>query len=235
MTLLYVPAGEFQMGSDMGRNDEKPVHTVYLDAYWIDQTDVTNAMFAKFVSSGGGNQPPLRFYSQTRKSYYQNSQYDDFPVIYVNWDQADAYCKWAGRNLPTEAQWEKAARGADGRTFPWGEVINCQKSNYNNCVGDTTRVGSYPAGASPYGVLDMVGNVDQWLADWYSATYYQNSPDKNPTGAGPDEAPNGSARVLRGGSWYDPNDNFPSASRASGEPSVSDSGIGFRCVLIAAP
>jgi len=119
MVMLYVSAGPFTMGSDNGGANEKPAHTVYLDAYWIDQTDVTNAMYAKCVSAGACSQPAsLR--SSTRLSYYGNSQFDNYPVIYVNWNMADTYCKWAGRQLPTEAQWEKAARGTDGRIYPWG-------------------------------------------------------------------------------------------------------------------
>ena len=230
MKLLYVPAGEFQMGSDKGQDKEKPVHTVSLDAFWIDQTDVTNAMFAQYVSSGGGNEPPSQNSSNTRKSYYQNSEYADYPVIWVDWSQADAYCKWAGRSLPTEAQWEKAARGTDGRTYPWGEGADPGKANFNG--KDTTKVGSYPEGASPYGALDMAGNVFQWVADWYSDTYYQNSPDKNPPGAGPDESPSGSARVLRGGAWDGSGEDLRSFTRANGNPSSGkNSDIGIRCAL----
>jgi len=231
MKLLYVPAGKFQMGS----SDYGPIHTVDLDAFWIDQTDVTNAMFAKYVASNGGNEPPLKTSSNTRKSYFQNSQYANYPVIYVSWDQADAYCKWAGRQLPTEAQWEKAARGTDGRTYPWGEGIDKSKANYDPAGqkwdnDDTSKVGSYPAGASPYGALDMAGNVWQWVADWYESSYYAGSPDQNPTG--PDS---GTARVARGGSAGNDSSLINSAARLDVDPLEQDFSTGFRCAMSAAP
>ena len=231
MTLLYIPEGSFQMGSKDGSiDDEKPAHTVYLDAFWIDQTDVTNAMYARCVSAGTCKPPKLST-SITRKSYYDNAQYADYPVIYIDWTQADAYCKWAGRSLPSEAQWEKAARGADGRTYPWGEGIDKTKANYGENVGDTTKVNSYLDGASPYGALDMAGNVGQWLADWYDSTYYQNSPQNNPTGP-----TSGSSRVVRGGSWFTSVDSARSARRDGEDPSYSDNYlVGFRCSVRAAP
>jgi len=234
MKLLYVPAGEFQMGDNNGQPSEMPEHTVYLDAYWIDQTDVTNAMFAQYVSSDGGNEPPSKNSSITRKSYWHNSEYADYPVIYVSWDQADTYCKWAGRSLPTEAQWEKAARGTDGRTYPWGEGIDKTKANYllrvaDQGAADTTEVGSYPAGASPYGALDMAGNVWQWVADWYDSGYYAGSPKQNPTG--PDS---GTTRVARGGSAGNQGGLIYSALRLEGDPAYQSFDTGFRCALNAA-
>jgi formylglycine-generating enzyme required for sulfatase activity len=252
MKLVYVPAGEFGMGSSEaqyfaavrlclnagGKIDycsqwemlEKPLHTVYLDAFWMDQTEVTNAMYARCVSAGAC-QPPALPNSINHKQYYGEDQFADYPVIWVDWNQADAYCKWAGRQLPSEAQWEKAARGTDGRTYPWGEGIDCQKANYNACVGDTARVGSYPAGASPYGALDMAGNVLEWVADWYSASYYSISPKRNPTGP-----PSGDTKLLRGGSWdVDIYGNARSAYRTYTEPSTHLSDIGFRCAISAVP
>jgi serine/threonine-protein kinase len=223
MKLMYVPAGEFQMGSNNSNNDDKPVHTVSLDAFWIDQTDVTNAMYAKCVSAGFC-QPPSNISSSTQPSYYDNRQFADYPVIYVNWSQADTYCKWVGRSLPTEAQWEKAARSTDGRTFPWGEEIDESLANYNNNVRDTTRVGDYPSGASPYGALDMAGNVSQWVADWYDSKYYQNSPQNNPTGPS-----SGQYRVLRGGSWLEIGFSSRSAVRVGSDPMIQSIDHGFRC------
>jgi formylglycine-generating enzyme required for sulfatase activity len=225
MKLLYVPAGNFLMGStDSDPNaqaNEKPQHTVYLDAFWIDQTDVTNKMYSQCVGDKGACQPPWDSSSYTHPSYYGNSQFDNYPVIYVNWDMANTYCRWAGRQLPTEAQWEKAARGTDGRTYPWGN--NAPENtllNYNGAAGDTTAVGSYPKGASPYGALDMAGNAWQWVANWY-ATYPGNTVS--------DPAYGTTYRVLRGGSWGI-NFDVRSAGRDGYVPSSEDYFIGFRCV-----
>ncbi|HRQ25217.1 MAG TPA: SUMF1/EgtB/PvdO family nonheme iron enzyme, partial [Anaerolineales bacterium] len=182
MVMVFVPAGEFTMGSDAGDDDEKPVHQVYLDAFWMDQTEVTNAMYAKCVADDGCA-PPSSSKSYTRDSYYDNSEFDDYPVIYVNWNQANAYCTWAGRSLPTEAQWEKAARGTDARAYPWGNTTpNSALLNYNANIGDTSKVRSYESGASPYGAYDMAGNVWEWVADWYDENYYAYSPNRNPQG-----------------------------------------------------
>ncbi len=196
MVQVFVPAGAFEMGSDSGYSDERPVHTVTLDAFWIDRTEVTNAMYALCVNAGAC-QPPSGSISSTRSSYYGNSQFGNYPVIFVSWNDAKAYCEWAGRRLPTEAEWEKAARGTDGRIYPWGNASpDSTLLNFYGNVGDTAEVGSYPSGASPYGALDMAGNVSEWVAGWYGAGYY-NSRSDNP--AGPSS---GDYRVLRGGSWF---------------------------------
>ena len=198
MVLIYIPAGDFLMGSadsdKEANSDEKPQHKVYLDAFWIDKTEVTNVMYARCVQAGAC-QTLFETKSFARSSYYTNAQFKDFPVIYVSWDDAGKYCKWAERRLPTEAEWEKAARGAIGRLYPWGDdPPNPSLLNFNKNVGDTTQVGKYPDGASTYGVLDMAGNVWEWVADWYDEKYYSKSPNRNPDGPA-----SGGFGILRGG------------------------------------
>jgi formylglycine-generating enzyme required for sulfatase activity/uncharacterized caspase-like protein len=228
MTLLYVPAGKFKMGSDDDLPDEKPLHTVYLDAFRIDKTEVTNAKYAKCVQDGKCKQPSSTS-SETHYIYYENSEFDNYPVIYVNWDDANAYCAWAGRRLPTEAEWEKAARGTDGRTYPWGnDSPNDTLLNYNNYSGqDTKEVGKYPNGASPYGALDMAGNVSEWVADWYDESYYATLGEKARNPQGP---ANGQVHVLRGGSYFSNYYSVRSSERTLYEISgpVLD---GFRCAV----
>ncbi|MCX6054360.1 MAG: SUMF1/EgtB/PvdO family nonheme iron enzyme, partial [Chloroflexi bacterium] len=223
MTLLLVPEGEFTMGSDVN-TDEQPIHAVYLDSFWIDQTEVTNAMYAQCVTEGACSEPNDSS-SSTQNDYYGNSTFNNYPVIYVDWFQAKTFCEWAGGNLPTEAQWEKAARGTDERIYPWGnESPSCDLANIPGCKGDTTAVGSYPAGNSPYGALDMAGNVWEWVSDWYG-TY--------PTGTAPNpQGPSsGEARGIRGGSWVDDTSDFRSAGRGGMSTMYGTNFIGFRCAL----
>ena len=245
MIMMYVPGTTFTMGSDSAAVDqafaecqknnpnscpkdwftaEEPAHQVTLSAYWIDQSDVTNAEYAKCVAAGGCTEPSYKT-SITHLDYYVNSQYANYPVINVNWSQAKSYCEWAGAKLPTEAQWELAARGTDGRTYPWlGNTIDESYANYKGNVGDTTAVCSYPQGNSPYGACDMAGNVWQWVADWYAA--YGTSPVSDPGGPA-----YGNSRVLRGGSWYEINySGVRSAFRSSPvDPSRTSYKLGFRC------
>lgn len=229
------------MGSDDGSGVEQPVHTVYLDAYWIDQTEVTNAMYERCVEVGICDLP-YSFDSVTRKNYFwsKNSSFADYPVIYITWNDAQAYCKWRGVRLPTEAEWEKAASWDDDRKeqriYPWGDEISCLFANYRNdeeaCVGDTSEVGSYPLGASFYGLLDMAGNVDEWVADWYDDNFYNTSPKFNPTGP---SSSSSYSRGLKGGSWYDFDFFVRSSYRRGTSPSISIYGIGFRCARDATP
>jgi eukaryotic-like serine/threonine-protein kinase len=232
MTLLYVPAGEFTMGSNDGDANEKPPHTVYLDAFWIDQTEVTNALYAKCVKAGGCQAPSsTTSYTRASYSYYGNAEFDNYPVMYVSWDDAKKYCTWAGGDLPTEAQWEKAARGNDQRTYPWGnQAPDKTRLNYNSAlnfdqdVSDTTEVGKYPTGASFYGALDMAGNVFEWVADWYDEKDYSSALTRNPSGPS-----SGTYRVLRGGSWVDVATNVRASYRVSDNPDARNVVLGFRC------
>jgi len=228
MQLIFIPEGEFEMGYGSGNADESPAHNVFLDAYWIDQTEVSNKQYAACVASGDCPELISKG-SFARPDYFTNPQYTDYPVIYINYEQAQAYCSWAGRRLPTEAEWEKAARGTERFIYPWGNTApSPDLLNYDRNVGDTTAVGSYPAGASPYGVLDMSGNVSEWVADWYDAEYYIGSLRINPPGP-----VNGIERVLRGGNWEDTNINHIRAiDRMSRLPQArSERYIGFRCAV----
>ena len=219
--MVYVPEGEFLMGSEDREafESEKPEHMVYVDAFWIYQHEVTNAEYRACVDAGLCNTP----YKET---YYSDSDYDHHPVVHVSWFDAQAYCEWAGGRLPTEAEWEKAARGTDGRTYPWGNQIPiCSLANFYYCVDGTSPVGSYPNGASPYGALDMAGNVWEWVTDLYNGDYYSLSPYENP--AGPED---GVYRVIRGGSVLSDDWTLRVSVRLDEHPDNSPIGLGFRCL-----
>jgi serine/threonine-protein kinase len=223
MTMVYVPAGEFTMGSQHidpeAQADEIPQHTLQLDAFWVDRTEVTNAMFTHCVEAGGCTAP-------MHSSHYSMPDYADHPVAGVTWFQAEAYCHWAGRRLPTEAEWEKAARGPDGRLYPWGNAApDATLLNFARQVGDTTSVGSYPAGASPYGALDMAGNVWEWVSDGYDPNYYTHTPTTNPPGG-----TSANQRVIRGGAWGVDARAVRLANRFWAFPGRNDTD-GFRCAL----
>ncbi len=240
--MVYIPAGEFMMGcaphdSECG-SDEKPYHKVYLDAYYIDKHEVTVAEYKKCVDAGVCNEPETGGYCN-----WGVSGRDNHPINCVSWNDADAYCRWAGKRLPTEAEWEKGARGTDGRIYPWGNEFDCHKGNFDdettiddsytvpggsNCDGynTTSPVCSFPAGNSPYGLCDMSGNVWEWVQDWYGQEYYSSSPSSNPTGPS-----SGKLRVRRGGSWrFDFPVLFRSSDRIRFNPVLRPDDYGFRCV-----
>jgi formylglycine-generating enzyme required for sulfatase activity len=260
--MITIPAGEFRMGCSPTDNPpagcipkyyDTPQHTVYLDTYAIDKYEVTNLQYRSCVEAGVC-QRPRRFNSHRRSSYFWESEFDYFPVLYVSWWDAQTYCEWKGKRLPTEAEWEKAARGPiDTRSWPWGEESpDCTRLNYTDnsrhpfwilCVADTTQVGSYPSGASPYGVMDMAGNVFEWVADvWdghYDVNYYAQSPYENPTGLEMSKEPNNNLYfILRGGS-YRPNWYYPRVfhrhhghhgdSVGGDKPWYRNDQVGFRC------
>lgn len=223
---VFAPAGSFMMGSNNGSSDEQPVHEVTLDAFWIDRTEVTNAQFAACVADGACRSPSDRS-SATHSSYYGNAQYADYPVINVSWNDARDFCEWAGGRLPTEAEWEYAARGPESFTYPWGNnQPTAALLNFNNNVGDTSEVDSYPDGVSWVGAFDMAGNVWEWVNDWYDDKYYSNSSGESPPGPA-----SGEYRMLRGGAWISSFvvDYVRSANRNGSLPGNRDSSIGFRC------
>jgi len=226
MVMNYVPEGEFLMGSSdiYNVNDEQPQHTVYLDAYWIDHTEITNEMYRKCFTDGGCLQPNDDEFS-TLELTYNNSAYNNYPVVNVRWDQARAYCEWAGRQLPTEAQWEKAAKGTDDQLYPWLlRGPDPTLANYEGVRGETAEVGAFPQGASPFGAMDMAGNVWEWVADWYG--FYFSGIETNPTGPTA-----GSEKIIRGGSWNFNESNLRTTNRQPIVPNEYNYGIGFRCVL----
>ena len=227
---IEVPEGSFLMGSDAGAADEQPAHRVSGSAFLMDRYEVTNARYAGCVNAGGCSTPALAS-SFTRPAYFGAAKFADYPVVHVSWSQAASFCAWAGGRLPTEAEWERAARGtADARIYPWGgSPPDCTKANFTGCVGDTDRVGQRPAGQSPYGAFDMAGNVWEWTADWYEAGYYSRSPDQDP--AGPDA---GQMKVMRGGCWVSGANSLRATCRKAELPGLWAPNVGFRCVYPAA-
>jgi formylglycine-generating enzyme required for sulfatase activity len=220
--MALVPAGDFTMGSATGDADELPVHKVYVAAFFMDKHQLSVKHYARFVEDTHHEVPP-DWGVMNRPQHY------DRPIANVDWADADAYCKWAGKRLPTEAEWEKAARGTDGRTYPWGNIhptrlhANLGKEVWSNHSA-LLPVGTLDEGKSPYGIYDMAGNVWEWVSDWYDQDYYKTSPQQNPTGP-----PTGSTKVVRGGSWGSNVDGLRSAERETHVPSFRGFGTGFRC------
>jgi serine/threonine-protein kinase len=220
--MVLVPAGPFEMGSSQGRENEQPLHEVTLAAFYIDQYEVTNALYRRCVEAGACQKPGCleTYEAKTKKNH---------PVVCVNWDQAKTYCEWRGGRLPTEAEWEKAARGTDGRMYPWGDAPpdGTLLNFINSKLFDTRSVGSYPKGVSFYGVYDMAGNVWEWVADWYDENYYSNSLPGNPPGP-----PTADYKILRGGSWYSNDNNVRATYRNYLTPDGQTDDTGFRCATV---
>ncbi len=215
--MVMVPAGEFEMGDDHESKDERPAHPVYLDGYWIYQTEVTNQMY-KLCVKAKSCETPERTWS------YRNEGHTNYPVGFISWFDATAYCTWAGGRLPTEAEWEKAAGGGDGRTYPWGKGINSTLANYSNRdwrYYSIAPVGRYPNGISPYGALDMAGNVLEWVSDF--DTGYKTNYDAEEEGY----------KVTRGGSWKTP--SLRVTDRFYHPPDGKYEDVGFRCVVPVEP
>jgi formylglycine-generating enzyme required for sulfatase activity len=226
--MVLVPAGEFSMGSEENEN-EKPRHQVYLDTFYIDKYEVTNARFQQFAQTTGYRTQAERGGDSTTWRAPQGAGsrlagLEQHPVVYVSQADAKAYCAWAEKRLPTEAEWEKAARGTDGRTYPWGHQFDSTKVNFENKNKGTVPVGSYEGGKSPYGAYDMAGNVWEWVADWYDENYYKNSPARNPQG------PTSGDRVVgRGGGWNNAAVGMRASYRSWPTPTTRNDITGFRC------
>jgi hypothetical protein len=219
-TLVYVPPAEFSMGNG---SFDAPAHNVTLDGFWMYQTEVTNRMFAQCVAVGACTPPT----DELGGPVYSNPEYANHPVVGVSWNQSQAYCAWSQGQLPTEAQWEKAARGLAGNAYPWGnDKPACDLVNIGYCSGRTSEVNAFPAGVSPYGLFDMAGNVFEWVGDWYGETYYKDAPSVNPVG--PDS---GEFRSVRGSSFETDFDQAESALRHFLNPSNHRRDTGFRCAV----
>jgi formylglycine-generating enzyme required for sulfatase activity len=225
--MVLIPAGDFQMGDSFneGSSDQRPVHTVYLDAFHIDIYEVTNSQYKKFRDATGYKAPDYWTYLDFNTP--------NQPVVGVSWYDAKAYAEWAGERLPTEAEWEKAARGSlVGKRYPWGDTLTHDKVNYDRTGGKDIWDGTSPVGSFPpngYGLYDMCGNVEEWCADWYGDEYYTNSPRSNPMGLNI-EPGYISYCVLRGGLWRSWAGSLTVAWRGHELPSDSSNSIGFRCV-----
>jgi len=234
LEMILIPAGEFTMGSDTGRDNEKPMHTVYLNEYFIDKYETTNSKYSECVVAGKCT-PPADFRAVGFDgNYYDNAQYNNYPIIHVDWWQAKNYCEYVEKRLPTESEWEKAARGTDGRTYPWGnETPNCDRLNYHDgsswegCVGHIVRVGLYPTGASSYGVMDMAGNVWEWVSSEYKPYPYKADDGRENNGILSKLFFND--KVVRGSAYHSFDSSVYISNRFSESPNQYNDYLGFRC------
>ncbi len=220
--MVLIPAGEFIMGSEKGGADEVPVRKVHLDAFQINQYEVTQFQYAEFVQATGHRSPITRYVKNIDYFNHPNQ-----PVVYVSWSDAYDYCRWRGLRLPTEAEWEKAARGTAGSEWPWNGDFKASFANFKGEADQgvfTSTVGSYEADKSPYGIYDMAGNVREWVQDWYEQEYYKHAPQENPMGPKV-----GDVKVMRGSSWNDSHFSGRTASRLKMIPNYRETGVGFRC------
>ncbi len=224
--MVTIPSGPFVRGTNDGGFDEQPQRTIFLDAFSIDRYEVTNHQYQQFVLATGHRKPglPSRYAKSGSKVRGVNQ-----PAVYVSWEDAAEYCLWKGKRLPTEAEWEKAMRGADGRLWPWGNNEQPNGANWARVQDGhevSARVGTFATDKSPYGVMDGAGNVIEWVADWYSETYYKDSPEQNP------QSPEfGTYRVLRGGGYTTTGSDIRITSRSKMMPDFRDETIGFRCAI----
>lgn len=236
--MVLVPAGDFLMGSDSWSGSEKPAHKVFLDRYYIDQFEVSNMAFAEFLNEVGNqiegvagkahwveeSDPDLQIH-RFDGVWQADPGRENHPMNEVTWFGARAFCEWRTARLPSEAEWEKAARGTDGRTYPWGEAEpTCEMANFSGCYYDSVPVDSYPAWVGPYGTYNMAGNVHEWTNDWYNEEYYANSPNKNPTGP-----ESGDYKVFRGASWFNGSFQTRTTYRYPKLPVLTYKANGFRC------
>jgi formylglycine-generating enzyme required for sulfatase activity len=232
--MVWISDGAFMMGSQNGPVKTRPLHEVYLNAFYMDQHEVTTARYAKFLEAKRLKHPEFAPMLWEEVDLPSDG---DRPVMGVTWRAADAFCRWLGKRLPTEAEWEKAARGMDSRTYPWGttepgiKLANYDKPVFGHIYSDSLRpVGSYEAGKSPYGVYDLAGSVSEWVADWYDERYYGATPGSNPKGP-----KQGQQKVFRGGSFGDSAEALKSASRESYFPEETGPYVGIRCAQDAFP
>ena len=231
--MVTIAEGSFIRGSgpEAGRADERPRQTIYLGVFMIDTYEVTNGQYLKFIAATGHKEP---FNVYGTGSLFDVKEIENLPVVQVTWHDAADYCQWVGKRLPTEAEWEKAARGTDGRDYPWGdEAPSTRRVNFNrDWVATRTLlpVGSLPDGVSPYGVHDLSGNAREWVQDWYAKDYYQVAPDRNPKGP-----KSGLLKVIRGGSWHSFEPDIRAAARGKGGFALKTHGTGFRCARDVSP